>query len=201
MDSTWIAERLQILVTRYEAGNGATAIARELGLRSRGAVMGKLNRLGLLGKKRDFQMVEEKPKKPKAAAPRAPANYNPKAAKAKKSIATTEAARIKQEKFTVLAKTGAALEKFPWASTGVSFMDLKPNQCRWPCASEGVATHFCGKPQLAKSSYCAEHSALAWTAQSYKLRLAQERAAKQFRSTSRPIAGESGACAADLAAR
>jgi hypothetical protein len=48
------------------------------------------------------------------------------------------------------------------APNGTTLLELKRNQCRWPCSSTGLNTIFCGdRVRGAEFSYCERHYQVA----------------------------------------
>jgi hypothetical protein len=130
-----------------------------------GAVARKARRLGLGGNLVNQPQVNTDAK-PGALKMTVRANYCPK--DRKHTGAVSGDAQAKQTKHIETAKDGAYIRRFPYADgPGVEFSKLDEHgkrMCRWPCASKGTATHFCGAVQAEGSSYCAAHREIAWAA-------------------------------------
>lgn len=142
-------------------GLGYKQIAAKAGV-STGTVARKARRLGLGGNLVNQQQVNTDAK-PGALRPTVRANYSPKGRKPKATVSRD--AQTKQAMCVETAKDGAYIRRFPYADgPGVEFSKLGEDMCRWPCASKGATTHFCGAAQAEGSSYCAVHRALAWAA-------------------------------------
>jgi hypothetical protein len=145
-------------------GLGYKQIAAKAGVNVN-TVARKARRLGLGGNLVNQPQVNTDAK-PGALRPTVRANYCPKGRKPK--VTGSGDAQAKQAMHIEAAKDGAYFNRFPYAAgPGVEFSKLDEHgkrMCRWPCASKGTATHFCGEDQAEGSSYCAAHRALAWAA-------------------------------------
>jgi hypothetical protein len=143
----WTKKRIALLSEMWMSGYSSGECARRLCV-SRNAAIGKLRRLGLLGRDRpqlpimarrvniqlptDFPTVINRPPKmrPNTRPLPPPEPYQ-------------------------------APPPPPLPPIGrFSLLDLRAGHCRWP-NGERPDYRFCGAPQLFDSSYCAEHHALA----------------------------------------
>ena len=144
---TWSTEDAALLRARWFEGYSSTEIAEEMG-RTRGGVIGKARRLGLLGTPKRFRRqtkAEKKAKTPKADHPWK--KNDPKAPRALSD---------EPEKPLRASVHGP-----------VVFHDLKNRSCRWPLWASGGSCpppneqRYCGEERDGTSPYCAHHTELA----------------------------------------
>lgn len=133
---TWTDDRLALLKEGFDAGLSCRDIAATLGL-SRNAVIGKLSRLAL---------TRDRP----PGAPRDQDAPKPRRARVFGPPRLVRALRA--------APPADALDD----ACGCSFMDLAPDQCRWPLATTEL--RFCGGLRSEGLSYCPGHARLAYRA-------------------------------------
>ena len=119
---------VETLVRLWKSGLSATEIRLHEGWEfSRGAILGKLHRLGLLGTRpKVYRRPVNRPRKP------------PKT----------------RQQTTIFTIPVESLDD-PLPADRISFVDLKPWQCRYPFG-EGPF-QFCGRPQQYRS-YCLTHA-------------------------------------------
>jgi GcrA cell cycle regulator len=127
----WPPDRVKWLANAWtEEKLSATKIGKELGI-SRNAVLGKLNRLHLLGQRR--VIAAPTPKSPKAPPP-------PKAPTIRKLVVIKEPTLDPADMVTLF--------------------DAKRNQCRWPVGDPASPDfRFCGRLTEWKHPYCPAHEA------------------------------------------
>jgi len=140
MNFAWKPEHIAFISEKWRAGWSAGMIAKALdGKVSRGSVLGKLHRLGLLRQRTS--------------------NRN--------HIVTVRGGKLRQTPGPIRADgKHLALENLPLPPEpdnpgGVAFDDLEPGMCRWPYG-QGPYT-FCGCRSIPNTSYCPTHHAAAWT--------------------------------------
>lgn len=141
---SWTDDRVATLKKLWGEGKTAAEIAKQLGGVTRNAVIGKAHRLKLSNRLSPIQQN----KKPKAQVttkatfkPAAPAN-------------TSEKKPSRAEKLLEDDVKG-----------GISLLDLKAGQCRWPQGDPRDGEFgFCGCSAIAGLPYCAEHSKVAYQA-------------------------------------
>ncbi|MEX2126940.1 MAG: GcrA family cell cycle regulator [Xanthobacteraceae bacterium] len=136
----WTDERVEILKALWADGESATEIAVELGGGlTRNAVIGKVHRLGLAGRRRVSAFRVPKPKKPR---PPASLNRFPRAG------VTTEPAPIEE-----------ALP--PPEAKRLSILDLTMTTCRFPLGDPGAdGFAYCGC-ETESPPYCPYHDRVA----------------------------------------
>ena len=147
--SPWTDERIEVLTRLWREGRSASAIARVLGVVTRNAVIGKVNRLGLSGRP---------PAWPGGRRPRAP-----KPDRREPRVGRAPAVR----------PWPAVAEPAPLAGTA-DMVSVGPHQCRWPIGDpKADGFTLCGR-RAVRGAYCEPHGALAYkpTARDHLLTLA-----------------------------
>jgi len=135
---TWTAERLAQLKSCFAAGLSCSQIADEIGV-SRNAVIGKLNRLQLVRRKR---------------APAPPRRRKP-------------ALRLVTQ-HEILSALRAAPAPVPEEvlvpdECRCSLVELSEGKCRWPISDPGRRDFgFCGGKAVSGLPYCAAHARIAY---------------------------------------
>jgi hypothetical protein len=149
-DFIWHDAAIALLTELWLSGYSSGECARRLGV-SRNAAIGKLKRLGLLGRDRprlpimarrvDIQLPTDFPKV---------INRPPKKP------------RIRQNQRPLPPPEPYQAPPPPPVPPIGSFslLDLRHNSCRWP-NGERPDYRFCGMPRVGEGSYCAEHHAMA----------------------------------------
>jgi hypothetical protein len=136
MNAPWTEHEDQMLVDEYR--DGCVGIIRQIAFqlnRTRNAVIGRANRLGLTRSKQ--------PWKPKSG----PARVQP--SKVRASMSKPD-----------VADKGPAMDQlWTWAANRVHIIDLESHHCRWPVGD----LHFCGGEKLNGSAYCQVHCRFAYT--------------------------------------
>jgi GcrA cell cycle regulator len=142
----WTDDRLEELKTLWAEGHSASEIAGRLGHTTRNAVIGKVHRLGLSGRKKT-----RRPRQPRRAA------AAPKPRSRGISVSCRHRTAIVEDTVeTVLAKLGPAPE------TPVTVQTLTANTCRWPEGDPQIpGFHFCGRKPASAGPYCGPHDWLA----------------------------------------
>jgi hypothetical protein len=148
----WTKKRIALLSEMWMSGYSSGECARRLGV-SRNAAIGKLRRLGLLGRERpqlptmrlrlpparrvllkntsNFEQPKKTPQKPKKRQNQRPLPPpEPYQAPPPPPVPPIGSYRL---------------------------LDLRHNSCRWP-EGDGPIFVFCGRPQASRSSYCEEHT-------------------------------------------
>lgn len=145
----WTTERVELAKKLWAEGRSATEIANRLGGFTRSAVLGKLNRLGLL-------KTREKPSAP-ARVPRAPRPI-----------------RLPKDTRLVIAGCGAVLQvpkahpprqvveppKALVASKPKPWIEREPGECAYPVSEDGADVHSCCAPVKGDGAYCKAHRRL-----------------------------------------
>lgn len=134
----WSEERISELKRLHFLGYSASQIAKHLGGATRNAVIGKINRLGLLRYKR----------------------INKSPLQIKNRIDGRTSRKTRRNAIRLKPKPVIAALPVMDASPGalcIALLDLKPGMCRWP-VGDGPVQLFCGHAQCDEnSSYCKDH--------------------------------------------
>ncbi|MCY4184351.1 MAG: hypothetical protein OXC82_14345 [Rhodobacteraceae bacterium] len=153
----WTTQQVNKAVNMWKEGKTATEISNKIS-KSRNAVIGKLNRLGV--------------KKPNSdAANEASSNKD-------ENKATDDKVDERLNGRSTGDLRGAQLE-----DQRLSLLYLNEKTCRWPIGDPSTKNFwFCGKPTLLNKRYCAQHSELAFQPNPVK----KEKSELQARVISRP---------------
>lgn len=153
----WTAERIVLLKRLRDDGVSYTVIAAKLGI-TRGAVSGKVDRLGLAmrepeprGPRKPRVRLKTRPIVPKVSdlnsgvhgAHGAPFNPHP---------------EVRAQRASKDAGRGGAADPSARASRACSLLELTADTCRWPVGDVGEpGFFFCGQPPLEGAPYCGPH--------------------------------------------
>lgn len=151
----WTDERVQLLKRLWNEGLSASQIAREPGGLTRGAICGKIHRMGLPARRLAFVRVRGLNSVKRERKPRPLAWNSPDAVAARKAIAAKR--RDDLDSIEVVELTAEQ------SATAVPFMQLGPNTCRWPLGDprDLSAMRFCGAAP-AGGPYCVHHHRMAY---------------------------------------
>jgi len=144
MREAWTEERVEFLKKCWADGLSASQVAAKMGL-TRNAVIGKVCRLGLAGRK-----LAQTPRV-RSSPPRSGAGVVGAISLHRRKRPSNPSGAIPPDT-SVLERLAA--ETPPPEFLGIPFLDLEPNHCRYP-RGEGRDTLFCGQPKMLESSYCA----------------------------------------------
>lgn len=161
MTFIWTEERVEELKSLHAAGLSASLIADRMGLESRGAICGKLHRLGL--SKLRPQTIARQEKK-RGCAPKPKMNGGALIAKIKaREIKRTRANKSEDFESDGLLRTELTdLAPEQYISEPVALLDLKDHHCRWPIEKNGE-TFYCGEiPRDETVPYCQRHCRVAY---------------------------------------
>jgi GcrA cell cycle regulator len=138
---SWTPERVATLERLWTDGLSASEIAARFPGITRNAVLGKLHRLGRLGRGRPTASTKSRKVKP----PRAPSVRRPK-----------PPARMRPP----VARASVAMPS--WAGEVTRVEALQSWHCRWPIGDpHDAAFAFCGR-RVAARPYCGDHRAVAY---------------------------------------
>lgn len=144
----WPDARVELLKRLWAEGYSASQIAREIGSITRNAVIGKVSRLKLTGRKTPNWQLSEAEKT------------------ARRQIKLAKhAARERQRrnadpvKLRIRGPSKEALPPVvPWlGSLNIPLLDLQPDQCHYS-SSEASPYLFCGRPTIPNQSWCSHCS-------------------------------------------
>lgn len=146
---TWTQDRIETLTRLWADGLSASLIARKMGFKSRSAILGKVNRLGLPSRKtvegKAYSRVRTK---------RAP-NMREADRRAHLRLVTPDTPPDTPEPETLTSGDYA-----PSHATGIpaAVASLHPDQCRFPIGETNEpGFHFCDRIKTPGSSYCLHH--------------------------------------------
>ncbi|AYC99504.1 GcrA family cell cycle regulator [Neorhizobium sp. NCHU2750] len=162
----WTDERVEKLKRLWAEGLSASQIAAQLGGVSRNAVIGKVHRLNLPGRAKAGGTVptNRAPKRPAAAAPRAPsfAGRAPTRTIARPVGATALKEEVEFEASQELVYRPASNVVVP-ISRKLALTELTERTCKWPVGDPLTDEfHFCGCESPDSSPYCNYHAKLAY---------------------------------------
>lgn len=168
--SEWTPERVELLKKLYEDGNSFSEIASTLGGTTRGAVGGKLNRLGLtIGKSKTGGAGELMVARQRTHANQLAGLQFAKRQNAKRQENSVAARSFRETKAQELRAQFEAVEitDLPpdQSAFAVSFSNLTNNKCKYPVSGDARdlgAMLFCGDVQHPDHSYCARHCRIAY---------------------------------------
>jgi GcrA cell cycle regulator len=144
---TWTNERIEQLKTLWADGRSASAIATELGLVTRNAVIGKVYRLGLAGRP-TTSSGRQAPRR--SATARRPRRRVPLASNRPRPVTPDKVA-------SALAELG------PAPQIPITIATLTADTCRWPEGDPNIpGFHFCGRQKSPSVPYCEPHAAIAY---------------------------------------
>jgi GcrA cell cycle regulator len=142
--TVWSEARIRVVKRLWAEGASSGEIAEELGEGfTRGAVLGKIRRLGLSRKEsapEPIVLVSTKPATVEAGLPDHP--------KQQPAVAP-------QSVFLPSPQPSSV-------ARGLRIWDLRDHHCRWPLGADCPPKLFCGAPAILGSSWCAEHRRLAY---------------------------------------
>jgi GcrA cell cycle regulator len=142
---TWTAERVELLRSRFEAGQSCREIAADIGV-SRNAVIGKLSRLNLTRGRSDDA--------------RRPAREDGAKRRHLKAGPRTQYQML----LAAFTEPRPAIEDAPiHGERRCSLLELSEERCRWPISTPGAEDFcFCGNTPVEGLPYCAGHTRLAY---------------------------------------
>lgn len=147
LPSGWTDERTEALKGMWAKGLSASEIARELGGVTRNAVCGKIDRLGLSGRKEAAigARISEKRRQVRSAATAVVPNI----------IRRITAAQVSD----AVPIDDLAIPE----AQRRSILSVRERECRWPVNHPGDPDFFlCGAPTAIGQPYCAGHLRRAW---------------------------------------
>lgn len=161
----WTPERVAKLNKLWKEGLSASEIAKLMNCGfSRNAIIGKLDRLGLMGSR---EKASPPAKAARAVGP-GKTSANP---FGRSTVADTKARIERQAKVAEALKTGAAIPPFVRTKNVPVAIALAPRhwitrrhgECAWPVSGAGYETMSCCNRRAPEGPYCAEHKAIGTT--------------------------------------
>ncbi|MGL5116033.1 MAG: GcrA family cell cycle regulator [Beijerinckiaceae bacterium] len=174
---SWTDERVELLKKLWTDGLSASQIASELGGVTRNAVIGKVHRLGLVGRAKSPSVSQPRPRK--VATPARPAansaqqhipvhqhvpvhQHRPAPAQPMSHGATALAMQPMEMAMVRVEATPMQDVVVPM-SRRVQIMELREAMCKWPIGDPMMADFvFCGADCSFGTSYCTFHSTIAY---------------------------------------
>src|SRR5437016_7554258 len=124
-EPTWTAERIELLISGFQAGLSCSQIAADIGV-SRNAVIGKLSRLNMSRTDGVARRLPEQMRPPRALRPR----------------------RASQRQLLRALPPALPAEPEPSGEHACSLLELSEENCRWPISNLGAGVWFCGNPRI-----------------------------------------------------
>lgn len=141
----WTRENVELLRTMWLGGSSAGEITRKLVGASRGAVMGKIHRLGLPLRGAEGARQRVRAEKERVA----------------RKEPVHRAKKLPAEKAAAFVEPPVRPDAPPMRR--LELVALESRDCRWPInGEESGAFLFCGNEQREKTPYCAYHGRLAY---------------------------------------
>jgi GcrA cell cycle regulator len=156
--SDWTDDHVEQLKKLWEAGMSATQISNEMPGFSRNAVIGKVHRLGLAGRREKQRAAAMKPQRKPFLAQQRGTNLK------------TSAASLGNAALAEAYSADAYVERDPVGYDNVVPMnqrltlpELTDATCKWPIGDpQNPEFFFCGGRALQGLPYCAHHSRIAY---------------------------------------
>ena len=160
----WSDERIEALKHCWAKGLSGGKIARELGGVTRSGVLGKLHRLGLMGRYKRPSRAKKKTSSGNGEVRRRAEITMTRAetaAERVQHVAEREVA-AKERRATLASETVPPLTTEE-REQAVTLMGLTPRTCRWPLGDPASPDFlFCGALPAPDCPYCARHARLAY---------------------------------------
>lgn len=154
-DYEWSEERSEKAARLFVTGISSDEIAEELGC-TRNAVIGKMNRMGIVSPNKPGQRRGE-PAKKRAAKP---ATTRP-----NMQTINARAARTQDQPPTLPVERHIPRQYVAHEATRKTLQGLADSDCRWPCGDPGHPDFwFCGAPMGSARPYCNQHARIAYRA-------------------------------------
>jgi len=152
---SWTEERVDTLKSFWKDGLSASQIAARLGGVTRNAVIGKVHRLGLNGRR-----TASRREVARAGAVRFPLRCKPRPKSSRQATERTGQLRLRG-KGQLHPSQLPPLDSPP--AFAITVATLTATSCRWPLGDpKRQDFSFCGRPAPSGHPYCAHHSAIAY---------------------------------------
>ena len=143
---SWTKERVELLQKLWSEEFSASMIAAELGGISRSAVIGKIHRLGLCGRRKPRSTVKHQ-RKPRSDGPK---YWLP-------TIGNTAMRAEPEREAKIFESVAMPIAKM------LTVEALTEHTCKWPIGdSRESGYHFCGNDTLEGVPYCRYHTGVAY---------------------------------------
>jgi GcrA cell cycle regulator len=168
---SWTDERVEMLKKLWTDGLSASQIAGELGGVTRNAVIGKVHRLGLVGRAKSPAISQPRPRKVAPPRPQAATQAHRPAPQPISRGATALAMQPLEEAMVVMEQAPMQDVVVPM-SRRVQIMELREAMCKWPIGDPMMADFvFCGADCNFGTPYCTFHSTIAYQPPSERRRI------------------------------
>ena len=158
-DVAWTDDRIEVLKRLWAEGLSSSQIAGELGGVSRSAVIGKLHRLGLTGKKGPSAPRAARPRKPRVSTPM----FRPARPMVRGNTALAEDPRLAYD--AALPPEPDDVDNVIPLGQRCTLLELNDDKCRWPIGDVGEpGFFFCGGKTTTGCVYCGYHARIAYAA-------------------------------------
>jgi GcrA cell cycle regulator len=152
--SGWTDTRVERLKAFWADGLSASVIADRLGEVTRNAVIGKVHRLGLAGRKTASRASTTRPR---ATFPSRPDAARIVASPCQRVRRAAPRQPVRVIPLRALPDIGPAPEEI------VGLGELQDGMCHWPVGDPlEVGFHFCGRTKTVRLPYCEHHAAIAY---------------------------------------
>lgn len=153
----WTVARVVLLKKLWADGLSASQVAAELGGVTRSGVIGKVHRLGLVGRKLRTAVARKREATPRK--PRTGGGFNIERTRKQTDTRTSEQreadAEAMRERFACETVSDLTPEQ---RERTVTLFGLTPATCRWPLGDPGKADFgFCGAAPAPEKPYCSHH--------------------------------------------
>ncbi len=146
----WTEEKTDMLVLLWKQGLSASQIALRIGDVKRSAVLGKLYRMGMLGRARDRGAVQTLPLKPSMTVQRRRRGQH---------MENCSVPRLRELHAAMKVAPEVRSERVVPTTSGVLFEQLEAHHCRFAFGDHPPFS-FCGAQREEGSSYCSHHKAI-----------------------------------------
>lgn len=157
----WNAAAIATLKDLWQRGFSASKIEYQLGYPcTRAAVLGKLNRLGLLGR------TNRAPMAPVRSSPKPTPRPRRNSGAAVAAIKAAANRRVVNDAIEYAPVPDSDADRQIPVAQRVTLFDLTADHCRWPVGQPAEPDFFfCGAPPLPGHTYCGPHCARAFNSQ------------------------------------
>lgn len=155
----WTEERTELLRKLWADGLSCSMIAAAIGGFTRNAIIGKVSRLGLGGRR--ARVTIHRP--PRASKPTVPGQRGA-SAEGRRRLSERMLAYYEGRRAERAVEVAAArVMPEPPTCEPITFMELRPNTCRWPIGDpREPSLRFCGSTETGAGPYCPYHQHLAY---------------------------------------
>jgi GcrA cell cycle regulator len=175
---TWSEDRIEQLKKLWQAGLSASQIAAELGNDiSRNAVIGKVHRLGLSGRRTEPTGSKKLRKVRRNSSPQPSRRVQSLRQAIAEASNDEHAANLEAAADFDPSVISVSDAEIPVDRRITSIVDLEETHCRWPIGEVGTESfYFCGADgrKLDGLPYCARHARIAYTSPAERRAISEE---------------------------